>query len=172
VAPSASPLGLHHSQSRCRAISRSCWLTGIFLDGLLDGALLIRLVKDDANELSGGALEVIYRPGVVRLLGGWSLGHCEVSVADRWPTQTHQNMPRSLLKGSRHCRFADHPKVSVTPSSTAWSRSPGMGGRNQSERMVAINRNRWSQSAGAPILIERALDEAHSRQFRPVKDTK
>jgi hypothetical protein len=27
-----------------------------------------------------------------------------------------------------------------------------MGGRDQSEPMVAINRNRWSQSAGAPIL--------------------
>jgi hypothetical protein len=25
-----------------------------------------------------------------------------------------------------------------------------MGGRDQSERLVAINRNRWSQSAGAP----------------------
>jgi hypothetical protein len=32
--------------------------------------------------------------------------------------------------------------------STAWSRSPGMGGRDQSERPVAINWNRWSQSAG------------------------
>ena len=27
-----------------------------------------------------------------------------------------------------------------------------MGGRDQSERLVAINRNRWSQSAGAPTL--------------------
>jgi hypothetical protein len=27
-----------------------------------------------------------------------------------------------------------------------------MGGRNQSERLVAINRNRWSQSAGAPTM--------------------
>ena len=32
--------------------------------------------------------------------------------------------------------------------STAWSRSPGMGGRDQSERLVAINWNQWSQSAG------------------------
>ena len=37
-----------------------------------------------------------------------------------------------------------------TPS-TAWSRSPGMGGRDQSERLVAINRNQWSQSAGTPM---------------------
>jgi hypothetical protein len=28
-----------------------------------------------------------------------------------------------------------------------------MGGRDQSERLVAINRNRWSQSAGAPTRI-------------------
>src|SRR5258705_8835994 len=42
--------------------------------------------------------------------------------------------------------------------STAWSRSPGMGGRNQSERLVAINRNRWSQSAGTPTqTFERRL---------------
>jgi len=27
-----------------------------------------------------------------------------------------------------------------------------MGGRDQSERLVAINRNRWSQSVGAPTL--------------------
>ena len=39
--------------------------------------------------------------------------------------------------------------------STAWSRSPGLGGRNQSERLVAINRNRWSQSAGTPNLAQR-----------------
>src|SRR6202165_476329 len=41
---------------------------------------------------------------------------------------------------TQRCRL--HP-------STAWSRSPGMGGRDQSERLVAINRNQWSQSAGA-----------------------
>jgi hypothetical protein len=35
-----------------------------------------------------------------------------------------------------------------------------MGGRDQSERLVAINRNRWSQSAGAPKLIEAALEKA------------
>jgi hypothetical protein len=28
-------------------------------------------------------------------------------------------------------------------------RSPEMGGRDQSEQVVAINRNQWSQSAGA-----------------------
>ena len=32
--------------------------------------------------------------------------------------------------------------------STGWSRSPGMGGRDQSERLVAINRNRWSRLIG------------------------
>ena len=30
-----------------------------------------------------------------------------------------------------------------------WSRSPATGGRDQSERLVAINRNQWSQSPGA-----------------------
>ena len=33
--------------------------------------------------------------------------------------------------------------------STGWSRSTGMGGRDQSERRVAINRNSWSRSSGA-----------------------
>src|SRR5580704_14836683 len=36
-----------------------------------------------------------------------------------------------------------------SPPSTGWSRSPGTGGRDQSERLVAINRNNWSQSSGA-----------------------
>ena len=40
------------------------------------------------------------------------------------------------------------PNGALTPS-TAWSRSPGTGGRDQSERLVAINRNRWSRSPGA-----------------------
>src|SRR6185312_4931186 len=50
--------------------------------------------------------------------------------------------------------IADSQITQRCPShpSTAWSRSPGMGGRDQVERMVAINRNRWSQSAGAPML--------------------
>jgi hypothetical protein len=30
-----------------------------------------------------------------------------------------------------------------------------MGGRDQSERPVAINRNQWSQSAGTPIKARR-----------------
>jgi len=36
---------------------------------------------------------------------------------------------------------------------------PGMGGREQSERLVAINRNRWSQSVGARTygIIARSL---------------
>src|SRR6185369_13220933 len=38
-----------------------------------------------------------------------------------------------------------------SPPSTGWSQSPGMGGRDQSERLVAINRNSWSRSPGARI---------------------
>jgi hypothetical protein len=45
-------------------------------------------------------------------------------------------VPR-LWKGSRHCRFADHPTVSVTPvhslvaiARNGWSRSIGISGRN------------------------------------------
>jgi hypothetical protein len=49
-----------------------------------------------------------------------------------------------------------------------WSRSPGMGGRDQSERLVAINRNSWSRSPGARkqespgFLIDRALNWSRS----------
>jgi hypothetical protein len=32
--------------------------------------------------------------------------------------------------------------------STAWSRSSGMGGRDRSEQVVAINRKQWSGSFG------------------------
>ena len=61
-----------------------------------------------------------------------------------------QTSPLPVEKGPRRCRFADHPTVAVTPpASTAWSRSPGTGGRDQSERLVAINRNSWSRSPGA-----------------------
>jgi hypothetical protein len=52
-------------------------------------------------------------------------------------------MPRSLLKGARHCRFAGHPTAFVTPVHS-------QPGRDPPEWVVAINRNRWSQSAGAP----------------------
>jgi hypothetical protein len=41
-----------------------------------------------------------------------------------------------------------------SPPSTGWSRSPGTGGRDQSERLVAINRNSWSQSSGARKVYE------------------
>jgi hypothetical protein len=34
---------------------------------------------------------------------------------------------------------------------------PGMGGRDQSERPVAINWNRWSQSAGTHTLNDRLI---------------
>ena len=56
-------------------------------------------------------------------------------------------MPRSLQKGSRQCRFADHPTVPMTPihslvviARNGWSRSIGTPGRNQSESGVAISR--------------------------------
>jgi hypothetical protein len=41
------------------------------------------------------------------------------------------------------------PNGARSPPSTGWSRSPGTGGRDQSERLVAINRNSWSRSSGA-----------------------
>ena len=60
-------------------------------------------------------------------------------------------MPRSLQKGSRQCRFADHPTVPMTPihslvviARNGWSRSIGTPGRNQSDQ--------GSQSAGARSL--------------------
>ena len=49
-------------------------------------------------------------------------------------------MPRSLSKGARQCRFADHPTVPVTPVHRP--------GRDRPEQVVAINRNGWSQSIG------------------------
>ena len=46
------------------------------------------------------------------------------------------------------CRFEDHPTALVTPAHSLvaidrnrWSRSIGIGGRNQSEQVVAISRN-------------------------------
>src|ERR1700726_1256209 len=36
-----------------------------------------------------------------------------------------------------------------SPPSTGWARAPGMGGRDQSEQLVAIDRNSWSRSPGA-----------------------
>ena len=49
-------------------------------------------------------------------------------------------MPRSLSKGAKPCRFADHPTAPVTPvhrlvaiARNGWSRSIGTPGRNQSE---------------------------------------
>jgi hypothetical protein len=38
------------------------------------------------------------------------------------------------------------PKRPPSHPSTGWSRSPGIGGRDQWERLVAINWNRWSRS--------------------------
>ena len=50
-------------------------------------------------------------------------------------------IPRSLLQRERG--HADSRITQRCPSrpSTAWSRSPGTGGRDQSERLVAIDRN-------------------------------
>jgi hypothetical protein len=58
-------------------------------------------------------------------------------------------------------------------------RSPGMGGRDQSERPVAINWNRWSQSAGTRSQCQNSCnrqplpkkigDVAHLLEQRPKK---
>jgi hypothetical protein len=48
-------------------------------------------------------------------------------------------MPCSPLKGARHCRFADHPTVFVTPVHSLVA-IPQNGRRDQSERLVAISR--------------------------------
>jgi hypothetical protein len=39
---------------------------------------------------------------------------------------------------------------SISPSTT-WSQSTGTGGRDQPERLVAFNRNAWSQWTGLGI---------------------
>jgi hypothetical protein len=57
-------------------------------------------------------------------------------------------IPSSSQKEPSQCRFEDHPTVLITPVHS-WSRSTGTGGRDQSERLVAINRNSWSRSPGA-----------------------
>ena len=54
---------------------------------------------------------------------------------------------RQSVAAAKPCRFADHPTAPVTPIHR-WSRSPGMGGRDPSERVVAINWNEWSRSIG------------------------
>ena len=59
-----------------------------------------------------------------------------------------QACPAPCGKGAKPCRFADHPTTLVTPVHS-WSRSPGTGGRDRSERLVAIDRNAWSRSSGA-----------------------
>ncbi len=45
---------------------------------------------------------------------------------------------------------ADSPITQRPPSypSTGWTRSPGTGGRDQSEQVDAIDRNRWTRSIG------------------------
>ena len=56
-------------------------------------------------------------------------------------------MPRSPFKGRGNAGFADHPTAPVIPvhslvaiNRNRWSRSIGIGGRNQSEPVVAISR--------------------------------
>src|SRR5579872_3631375 len=47
--------------------------------------------------------------------------------------------PLPVEKERSSCRFAD-TRRRPSPPSIGWSRSPGMSGRDQSERLVAINR--------------------------------
>jgi hypothetical protein len=58
-------------------------------------------------------------------------------------------VPAPCGKGAKPCRFADHPTAPGAPVHS-WSRSPGMSGRDPSERVVAINWNEWSRSIGTP----------------------
>src|SRR5215469_5817530 len=79
-------------------------------------------------------------------------------------------MPRSRGKGAKPCRFADHPTALITLVHS-WSRSPGMGGRDPSERVVAINWNEWSRSIGIagrdqPV---RALRKNNERFVHPLR---
>jgi hypothetical protein len=46
-------------------------------------------------------------------------------------------MPRSLSKGAKPCRFADHPTKPVTPVHRLVA-IPVKGGRDQSERLVGL----------------------------------
>jgi hypothetical protein len=49
-----------------------------------------------------------------------------------------------------HSRITQRRRL---PPSTTWSQSTGMGGRNAPERLVAINRNHWSQWTGLGTLV-------------------
>src|SRR5437764_13044602 len=70
-------------------------------------------------------------------------------------------MPRSLQRDRGNADSQITQQRQSRPS-TAWSRSPGTGGRDQSEQVVAINRNQWSQSAGARTVV---FDEAQFSEF-------
>src|ERR1019366_7115253 len=61
-----------------------------------------------------------------------------------------QACPAPLKRSGCHAGSKITQRCPSRPS-TAWSQSPGTGGRDQSERLVAISWNRWSQSPGARI---------------------
>jgi transposase len=87
-------------------------------------------------------------PNLHDLAFGHAGGRQPQQVADLAQGNLGPGMPSSLWKGAKPCRFADHPTAPVTPVHK-WSRSPGIGGRDQSERLVVINRSKWSRSPGA-----------------------
>jgi hypothetical protein len=72
-------------------------------------------------------------------------------------------------------RFADHPTALSDPSTGLVAIGPERvvamvrnGGRNQSERLVAINRNRWSQSLGARSDLNLLPLEQGAAKERPI----
>jgi hypothetical protein len=78
-------------------------------------------------------------------------------------------MPRSSRKKrSEAIRFADHPTTPVT-SFHKLVAIPGTGGRDQSESLVAINRNSWSRSPGARSLREAERLQPPPLVVRPVE---
>ncbi len=61
-------------------------------------------------------------------------------------------MPPLLSKEAKLCASSDHPTVPITPVHRQVA-IPGIGGRDQSELLVAINWNRWSHCPGIRILL-------------------
>ena len=78
-------------------------------------------------------------------------------------------MPRSLWKKERRHADSRITQRRPSPPSTGWSRSPGMGGRDQSERLVAINRNSWSRSSGARSRTPKSWMMCASRTSRTTR---
>jgi hypothetical protein len=64
------------------------------------------------------------------------------SPNDRW------HAPLPVEKERSHADSRITQRAPVAPVHR-WSRSPGIGGRNPSERVVAINWNEWSRSIGS-----------------------